>query len=159
MSSRAFTRQLMSLQSNMLSFAYMLTSDRKSAHALVQDATLCALDREQNYNEAMSFKSWVFGMMRNIFATEYKAATHSADNYDSLYTLSLDIAGEYPEGTYDVAQLSDAIAAMDKDVSVSFTMHVTGYDDNEIADILCMPGHVLRSCLNTARKAIRALIN
>lgn len=159
MSDRSFTRQLMSLQSNMLSFAYMLTSDRKSAHALVLDATLCALDREENYNEATSFKTWVFALMRNIFATDYKSRAHTAENSDSLYFLALDAEGEWPEHTCDATVLGDAINDMEQDMRVSFYMHLNGYSDSEIADLMYTPLRTIRLCIRKARNAVSGLFD
>lgn len=155
MSNRAFTQQLMSVQSNMLSFAYMLTSDRKAAHALVQDATLCALDREAHYHDSIPFKSWVFGMMRNIFAAEYKSKSYTADNSDSLYSLGLDLTGEYPQETYDVEAITEAVDTMEHEGRVSFSMYVCGYSDHEIAEHLGNTVGAVKSCLRKAWKVLR----
>ena len=46
MGSDKFQSKLMDLQSNMLNFAYMLTSNRDDAYDLLQDTTLKALDNE-----------------------------------------------------------------------------------------------------------------
>lgn len=44
MGTAKFQSHLMNLQSNMLNFAYMLTSNRDDAYDLLQDTTLKALD-------------------------------------------------------------------------------------------------------------------
>ncbi len=44
MGTQEFQNKLMSLQSNLLNFAYMLTSNRDNAYDLLQDTTLKALD-------------------------------------------------------------------------------------------------------------------
>ena len=51
MNSPQFQERLLNLQSNLLNFAYMLTSDREEAHDLLQDTTLKALDNEEKYIE------------------------------------------------------------------------------------------------------------
>lgn len=62
-----FQSRLMSLQANMLNFAYMLTSNRDDALDLLQDTTLKVLDSRDKYVENTNFKGWVFTIMRNIF--------------------------------------------------------------------------------------------
>lgn len=63
MASAKFQSNLMSLQSNLLNFAYMLTSNRDDAYDLLQDTTLKALDNEDKYAENTNFKGWVFTIM------------------------------------------------------------------------------------------------
>ena len=58
MGSAKFQSKLMDLQSNMLNFAYMLTSNRDDAYDLLQDTTLKALDSEDKFTEDANFKGW-----------------------------------------------------------------------------------------------------
>ena len=70
--SKAFESKLLSLQSNLLNFAYMLTSNRDDAYDLLQDTTIKALDNEDKYVDNPNFKGWVFTIMRNIFINNYR---------------------------------------------------------------------------------------
>ena len=72
MSASNFQTKLLSLQSNLLNFAYLLTSNRDDAYDLLQDTTLKALDNEDKYVENVNFKGWVFTIMRNIFINNYR---------------------------------------------------------------------------------------
>ena len=72
MSSKNFQTKLLSLQGNLLNFAYLLTSNRDDAYDLLQDTTLKALDNEDKYVENVNFKGWVFTIMRNIFINNYR---------------------------------------------------------------------------------------
>ena len=47
-----FENKLLSLQSNLLNFAYLLTSNRDDAYDLLQDTTLKALDNEDKIGRA-----------------------------------------------------------------------------------------------------------
>ncbi|MDE6040119.1 MAG: RNA polymerase sigma factor, partial [Muribaculaceae bacterium] len=67
MASRNFETQLLSLQKNLLNFAYTLTQNRDDANDLLQDTTLKVLDSEEKYTETTNFKGWVFTIMRNLF--------------------------------------------------------------------------------------------
>ena len=56
MSSKNFKTKLLDLQSNMLNFAYLLTSNRDDAYDLLQDTTLKELDNEDKYVDNTNFK-------------------------------------------------------------------------------------------------------
>ncbi|WP_289857267.1 sigma factor, partial [uncultured Muribaculum sp.] len=59
MSSSNFQTKLLDMQKNLLSFAYILTSNRDDAYDLLQDTTLKALDNEDKYVDNVNFKGWV----------------------------------------------------------------------------------------------------
>ena len=83
-----FQARLVALQTNLLNFAYILTSNRDDAYDLLQDTTLKALDNEEKYSENTNFKGWVFTIMRNIFINNYRRTIRSAtmlDGTDDLY--------------------------------------------------------------------------
>ena len=87
-----FQTRLMALQSNMLNFAYMLTSNRDDAYDLLQDTTLKALDNADKYVDNTNFKGWVFTIMRNIFINNYRRMARTAtviDQTEDLYHLNL----------------------------------------------------------------------
>ena len=91
MSSKNFQTKLLSLQGNLLNFAYLLTSNRDDAYDLLQDTTLKALDNEDKYVENVNFKGWVFTIMRNIFINNYRKVVRSAtiiDQTEDLYHLN-----------------------------------------------------------------------
>ena len=92
MGTSKFQSNLMNLQSNMLNFAYMLTSNRDDAYDLLQDTTLKVLDNESKYAENTNFKGWVFTIMRNIFINNYRRSARAAtmiDTTDNLYHINL----------------------------------------------------------------------
>ena len=83
--------RLLTLQGNMLNFAYMLTANRDDAYDLLQDTTLKVLDNEEKYVENTNFKGWVFTIMRNIFINNYRKVTREAtvvDRTEDLYHLN-----------------------------------------------------------------------
>ena len=161
MGSAKFQNNLMSLQANLLNFAYMLTSNRDDAYDLLQDTTLKALDNEDKYAENTNFKGWVFTIMRNIFINNYRRAGRAAtiiDTTDNLYHLNLsqDSGLESPEGSYTAAEIAEAIEDLAKEYSVPFKMHVQGYKYNEIADKMNLPLGTIKSRIFFARKKLQA---
>ena len=92
MGTTTFQEKLLSVQRNLLNFAYTLTTNREDAYDLLQDTTLKALDNEDKYVDNVNFKGWVFTIMRNLFINKYRATVRSAvviDRSDDLYHLNL----------------------------------------------------------------------
>lgn len=151
----------MSLQANMLNFAYMLTSNRDDAYDLLQDTTLKALDNEDKFTEGTNFKGWVFTIMRNIFINNYRRGARQAtvvDTTENLYLLNIaqDSGMETPEGSYSVSEISDSISDLPEEFRIPFSMHVAGYKYNEIAEHMQLPLGTVKSRIFFARKKLQA---
>ena len=160
MATETFQTKLMALQSNMLNFAYMLTSHRDDAYDLLQDTTLKSLDNSENYVENTNFKGWVFTIMRNIFINNYRRVSRTAtviDQTEDLYHLNLsqDSGIASPEGSYSAQEITDAINQFPDKYRVPFTMHVAGYKYNEIADEMGLPLGTIKSRIFFARQQLQ----
>jgi RNA polymerase sigma-70 factor (ECF subfamily) len=160
MSSKNFQTKLLSLQGNLLNFAYLLTSNRDDAYDLLQDTTLKALDNEDKYVENVNFKGWVFTIMRNIFINNYRRGVRAAtivDTTDNLYHLNLsqDSGIESPEGSYGAAEITAAIGEFSDDYRIPFCMHVQGYKYAEIAEHMGLPLGTVKSRIFFARRKLQ----
>ncbi|MBD5180717.1 MAG: RNA polymerase sigma factor [Bacteroidales bacterium] len=163
MSSKNFESRLLALQSNLLNFAYMLTSNRDDAYDLLQDTTLKALDNEDKYAENTNFKGWVFTIMRNIFINNYRKVVRSAtiiDQTEDLYHLNLpqDSGFETPEGSIAANEITDAINSFSDDYRIPFSMHVAGYKYNEIAEKMGLPLGTIKSRIFFARQKLQGML-
>ena len=161
MRAETFQNNLMSLQDNMLNFAYMLTSNRDDAYDLLQDTTLKALDNQDKYAENTNFKGWVFTIMRNIFINNYRKSVRTAtvvDTTDNLYHLNISQNSglDAPEGSYTVNEIQEAIDALADDLRIPISMHVSGYKYQEIADELPLPLGTVNSRIHAARQILQA---
>ncbi len=160
MASTTFQSNLMSLQANLLNFAYMLTSNRDDAYDLLQDTTLKALDNADKYAEGTNFKGWVFTIMRNIFINNYRRGMRTAtvvDTTDNLYHLNLsqDSGIESPEDTYGASEITSAINELAPEFREPFSLHVAGYKYNEIAERMNLPLGTVKSRIFFARKRLQ----
>lgn len=160
MANKEFEAKLMSLQGNLLNFAYMLTSNRDNAYDLLQDTTLKALDNESKYVENTNFKGWVFTIMRNIFINNYRRVTRNAtvvDQTEDLYHLNLsqDSGLDSPEGSIAAAEITEAINSFSDEYRIPFSMHVAGYKYNEIAEKMNLPLGTIKSRIFFARKKLQ----
>ena len=162
MTPQVFQSKLMSLQSNMLNFAYMLTSNRDDAQDLLQDTTLKVLDNADNYLENTNFKGWVFTIMRNLFINNYRRMSRSAtviDKTEDLYHLNLsqDSGLATPEGSFGANEISRAIDNFPDEYRIPFSMHVAGYKYNEIAEHMSLPLGTIKSRIYYARQRLQTL--
>lgn len=160
MASAKFQSNLMSLQANMLNFAYMLTNNRDDAYDLLQDTTLKALDNEEKYTDNTNFKGWVFTIMRNLFINNYRRGVRAAtvvDTTDNLYHLNLsqDSGIESPEDSYGANEITAAINEFPSDYRIPFSMHVSGYKYSEIAEHMGLPLGTVKSRIFFARKRLQ----
>lgn len=160
MESKEFQTKLMSLQTNLLNFAYMLTSNRDNAYDLLQDTTLKALANEDKYVDNTNFKGWVFTIMRNIFINNYRRVARCAtiiDQTEDLYHLNMsqDSGIESPEGSYGAREISAAINSFPDEYRIPFSMHVAGYKYNEIAEKMRLPLGTVKSRIFFARRKLQ----
>lgn len=160
MNSKKFQNLLVGLQSNMLNFAYILTSNRDDAYDLLQDTTLKALDNEDKYMENTNFKGWVFTIMRNIFINNYRRSARSAvtvDTTDDLYHLNApQKAFSSPENSYTVKEVNKAINSFTPEYRIPFAMHLSGYKYSEIAEQMNLPVGTIKSRIYYARQRLRS---
>ena len=163
MATKIFQTKLLSLQSNLLNFAYLLTSNRDDAYDLLQDTTLKALDNEDKYVDNVNFKGWVFTIMRNIFINNYRKSVRSAtvvDQTEDLYHLNLpqESGFETPEGSVAAKEITSAINSFSDEYRVPFSMHVAGYKYNEIAEKMNLPLGTVKSRIFFARQRLQEML-
>ena len=155
-----FQSDLMTIQANLLNFAYMLTLNRDDAFDLLQDTTLKALDNEEKFAEDSNFKAWVFTIMRNIFINNYRRGQRAAtiiDTTDNLYHLNLSQASglEAPAESFYANEITDAIDELPEEYRVPFSMHASGYKYHEIAEHMDLPLGTVKSRIFFARKKLQ----
>lgn len=145
-----FAQDLLSVQTELLNFAYKLTADREEANDLLQETSLKALDNEEKYTAETNFKGWVYTIMRNIFINNYRKALRDqtyVDQTDNQYYLNqnFDIEGDSTEGSYDLKEMRRIVNALPKEYRIPFSMYVSGFKYREIADKLGLPLGTVKS--------------
>ena len=158
-----FKQRVLGLQSNLLSFAYQLTTDREKAHDLLQDTNLKALVNEKKYVENVNFKGWIFTIMRNIFINNYRQNVRKAtvvDHTEDLYHLNIpqDSGFDTPDGSFAVKEISKGINSFSDDYRIPFTMHVQGFKYQEIADKMNLPLGTVKSRIFFARLRLQKML-
>lgn len=152
--------RLLAIQSNMLNFAYLLTSNRDDAYDLLQDTTIKVLDNQEKYVENTNFKGWVFTIMRNIFINNYRRTVRHGvmiDNTEESVYLNLpqDSGLETPEGSLAAGEITTVINNLNDDYRIPFTMHVQGFKYNEIAQKTGLALGTVKSRIFFARQRLQ----
>ncbi|MDR0798913.1 MAG: sigma-70 family RNA polymerase sigma factor [Dysgonamonadaceae bacterium] len=155
-----FQERVLSIQDNMFNFALMLTANKDDAQDLLQDTTLKALDNRNKYIDNVNFKGWVMTIMRNIFINNYRKSMRNQTIFDQtkdLYHLNLSQNSGFdsPDGTTTVREINVAIDNLNNELRTPFTLFLSGYKYNEIADDLELPLGTVKSRIFFARQALQ----
>lgn len=155
-----FAQDLLSVQTELLNFAYKLTADREEANDLLQETSLKALDNEDKYTAETNFKGWIYTIMRNIFIDNYRKALRDqiyVDQTDNQFYLNqnIDIEGDSTEGSYDLKEMRRIVNALPKEYRIPFSMYVSGFKYREIADKLGLPLGTVKSRIYFTRQKLQ----
>ena len=155
-----FAQDLLSVQTELLNFAYKLTADREEANDLLQETSLKALDNEDKYTAETNFKGWIYTIMRNIFINNYRKALRDqtyVDQTDNQFYLNqnIDIEGDSTDGSYDLKEMRRIVNALPKEYRIPFSMYVSGFKYREIADKLGLPLGTVKSRIYFTRQKLQ----
>ena len=155
-----FAQNLLSLQPELLNFAYKLTADHEEANDLLQETSLKALDNEDRYTDETNFKGWIYTIMRNIFINNYRKTLRDqtyVDTTDNQYFLNqgIDIEVDSTEVAYDLKEIRHIVNGLSKEDRVPFAMYVSGFKYREIADRLGLPLGTVKSRIYITRQKLQ----
>ncbi len=160
MNALQFKKNLLSIQENMMNFALMLTANRDDAQDLMQDTTLKVLDNQEKFIDNVNFKGWVLTIMRNIFINNYHKIVRTQTMVDQsvdLYNLDManDSGIDSPDSSFQIQEISKAIEHLSKEMKIPFSMYLSGYKYNEIAEKLDLPLGTVKSRIFFARQELQ----
>ncbi len=160
MNTRQFQKKLLGMQENMMNFALMLTANKDDAKDLLQDTTLKVLDNQEKFVDNVNFKGWVLTVMRNIFINNYHKLVRTQTIVDQSVDLyNLDIVNESgfnsPDGSYQIQEITKSINDLNDDLRIPFSMFLSGYKYNEIAEKLNVPLGTVKSRIFFARQELQ----
>ena len=163
MNALQFQKKLLSMQENMMNFALMLTANRDDAQDLMQDTTLKVLDNQEKFVDNINFKGWVLTVMRNIFINNYHKIVRTQTVVDQgvdLYNLDVvnDSGFDSPDGAYQIKEITKAINSLNDELKIPFSMFLSGYKYNEIAEKLCVPLGTVQSRIFVARQELQKVL-
>ena len=156
-----FQQRLLGLQDHMMNFALKLTANRDDALDLLQDTTLKILDSQEKFIDNINFTGWVMTIMRNLFINNYHKVVRlqtMVDQNTDLYNLDLinDSISGSPDKAYQIQEISQAIAELNEDVKIPFSLFLNGYKYHEIAEKkMKLPLGTIKSRIFFARKELQ----
>jgi RNA polymerase sigma-70 factor (ECF subfamily) len=163
MNALQFRKKLLSMQENMMNFALMLTANRDDAQDLLQDTTLKVLDNQEKFVDNINFKGWVLTVMRNIFINNYHKVIRTQSVLDQgvdLYNIDVinDSGFDSPDGAFQIKEITKAINSLNNDLKIPFSMFLSGYKYNEIAEKLDVPLGTVKSRIFFARQELQKIL-
>lgn len=163
MASDEFRNKLMSLQGNLLNYAFMLTSHREMARRLLDCTTKTALEQWAEASDDASLKSWAFSIMRGVFASEFAfQKTEQRKNVD-VYAIRLTDESEVvcarSEGIYSSADVTQALQSLGQDYRRTVELYFAGYTVVEISSEMNLPVSVVRSRVAYCRNHLRMVLS
>lgn len=163
MNALQFQKKLLGMQENMLNFALMLTANRDDAQDLMQDTTLKVLDNQEKFVDNVNFKGWVLTVMRNIFINNYHKVVRTQtviDQNTDVYNLEVlnDSGFDSPDGSFQIQEITKAIGNLSNDLKIPFSLYLTGYKYNEIAENLGLPLGTIKSRIYFARQELQRVL-
>lgn len=150
MTDQSFNDRLLHMQSRMLNFAMILTSDRDEAYSLLQETTLQALDRADDYEEGTSFPRWAINVMRSIYVSRYRHAAPPPIPVRVAFGIVEDIA-EVPEGSFAADALSARVGSLSEPMRRIVSMWIVGYTAAEISSSLRLDSRTVMRHLRAFR--------
>ena len=163
MNALQFQKKLFSMQENMMNFALMLTANKEDAQDLMQDTTLKVLDNQEKFVDNLNFKGWVLTVMRNIFINNYHKIVRSQTVVDQSVDLyNLDVVNnsgfDSPDGSYRIQEITEAINRLNDELKMPFSLYLSGYKYNEIAEKLGVPLGTVKSRIFFARQELQKVL-
>lgn len=158
-----FQKRIMDMQDNMFNFAMILTADKEESRDLLQETTLSVLENQEKYVENVNLKGWVLTIMRNVFINNYRKIIRSQaviEQTEELYRLNLSQESglDTPEDVYTVKEISNAINSLKDNMKLPFSMFLSGYNYNEIAETLDLPLGTVKSRIFFARQQLQTIL-
>ncbi len=158
-----FQQRLVGLQEHMMSFAIKLTANRDDALDLLQDTTLKVLDNQEKFVDNVNFAGWVMTIMRNIFINNYHKVVRIqslVDQNADLYNLNVtnDSISGSPDKICRIQEVTKAIAELNNEFKVPFSLYLNGYKYHEIAEKLDLPLGTVKSRIFFARKELQKVL-
>ena len=163
MNALQFQKKLLSMQENMMNFALMLTANRDDAQDLMQDTTLKVLDNQDKFVDNINFKGLVLTVIRNIFINNYHKIVRTQTVVDQgvdLYNLDVvsDSGFNSPDGAFQIKEITKAISGLNDELKIPFSMFLSGYKYNEIAEKLGVPLGTVKSRIFFARQELQRVL-
>lgn len=157
--------RLMNLRSNLLDYAFSLTSDHALAHQLVDESTTRAFDGETAAGDDAELKRRVISLMHAIYDRKYSrmsgCVTDNVERYDEdIYTINLTAGySSEIEGAVSGEEATHVFNSLADRYRVPAMMYFVGYSHDEIASETGMSTGEIESRLAYCKMWLRTVLS
>ncbi|TAF47200.1 MAG: sigma-70 family RNA polymerase sigma factor [Sphingobacteriales bacterium] len=150
------TRQASSLKI----YALRFTHDVDDANDLVQDTILKAITYFNKFKEGTNLKGWLYTIMKNTFINNYRRIVKigsfvAKTDEISSQQLHFSATNNQGENKFVMDDIKKALAKLQAEYYLPFTMYFEGYKYHEIADALLIPIGTVKTRIHVARKMLK----
>lgn len=153
-----FQTSVKDIQSNLLSHAFILTSNRDDAYALLNDTNSAVLAHEDAIPASGSVKDWAFAVMKSIFNSKYAAHHHTIEVDTRYYQITISEEQYTTAGVSEIHTLTDELQALDPIYSSLYNLYIAGYTCEEIAHREGLPQATVSGRLSYAARMLQGRI-
>lgn len=141
-------------------YALHFTHDADDANDLVQDTLLKAITYYNKFKEGTNLKGWLYTIMKNTFINNYRrfmkiSSFVTKTDEISSSQLSFSATANGGEQKFVMDDIKSALANLQQEYYVPFTMYFEGYKYHEIADHLQIPIGTVKTRIHVARKLLK----
>jgi RNA polymerase sigma-70 factor (ECF subfamily) len=159
-----FHYKLISLEEDLMKFAYHLTTNKDDAKDLVQDTFLKALKYCNKFVYESNFKAWTYTIMKNTFINNYRRSVNqNTYSYHANEGFSLNYAfassSYHADSVFAAKELVETIESLHDDFKMPFKMHHEGFKYKEIAESLNIKLGKVKRRVFIARKQLVNLVD
>jgi RNA polymerase sigma-70 factor (ECF subfamily) len=141
-------------------YALRFTHDSDDANDLVQDTLLKAITYYNKFKEGTNLKGWLYTIMKNTFINNYRRfvkissfVTKTDEISSSQLSFSATLNGG--EQKFVMDDIKSALASLQEEYYIPFTMYFEGYKYHEIAEHLEIPIGTVKTRIHVARKLLK----
>ena len=155
------TEKLGGMQKRLFNFAYSLTMNRDDAQDLLQSTSLKVLNNQEKFVNNDNFSGWIFTIMRNIFINDYHSSSNKYTVFDNeegtiMNRYASNPGEETPDSTYTVKEINRAIKSLAEEYRIPFSLYLSGYKYQEIADRMNLPIGTVKSRIYASRQQLQS---
>ena len=155
------TEKLIGMQKRLFNFAYSLTMNRDDAQDLLQSTSLKVLNNQEKFVNNDNFSGWIFTIMRNIFINDYHSSSNKYTVFDNeegtiMNRYASNPGEETPDSTYTVKEINRAIKSLAEEYRIPFSLYLSGYKYQEIADRMNLPIGTVKSRIYSSRQQLQS---
>lgn len=149
-----FQNSVKNIQSNLLSYAFILTSNRVNAYSLLSKTTAAVLSHESSMPKNMELKEWAKEVMKAIYGAHYSKLSTNVVVKKEKYRISVKTEELQVEGLISEEEFTANLSEMEASHREAYSLYVTGYTVEEISFKL---GVTESAASNLIRQAMRKM--